>query len=60
MAERNAEMARKYEDGASLRTLAGEYGISHQRVRDILLARGVKMRPVGVNEPPVDQSSEGF
>ena len=49
LAERNAALAEAYETGRSLRELGGEFGISHEAVRQVLRRKGVPMRPPGGN-----------
>lgn len=41
---RNALIERSYTEGSSLRECAAAFEISHERVRQILLARGVVLR----------------
>lgn len=41
---RNALIERSYEQGSSLRECAAAFEISHERVRQILLQRGVTLR----------------
>ncbi len=40
-------MARAYKQGASIRDLAADVGLSYGAARNTLLALGVKMRPHG-------------
>ena len=49
LAQRNAAIAEAYETGRSLRELGGEFGISHEAVRQVLRRKGVPMRPPGGN-----------
>lgn len=44
MEPRDHRIERLYLEGLSLRTLAKAYKISHERVRQILLRRGVALR----------------
>lgn len=41
---RDPLIERAYLEGASLREVAKDWGISHERVRQILIARGVELR----------------
>jgi Mor family transcriptional regulator len=46
---RNAEICAAYRAGKSLRKIAAMYALSHERVRNILQERRVKLRPRGVH-----------
>lgn len=43
-AERNAEICKLYQDGATIPALATQFGISRQRIRQIVRAGGVWQR----------------
>ena len=45
--ERTADMAKAYRRGMTLRQIANAWGITHQRVHQILEVAGVTMRPAG-------------
>lgn len=45
--ERNRQVAADYVNGESLATLSQKYGVSRERVRQLLERAGVKMRPQG-------------
>jgi hypothetical protein len=44
---RNRAIAEAYLAGAHLREVGEQFGISHERVRSILISLGVSLRPVG-------------
>lgn len=46
-AERNQEIAKAYKDGGSLRDVGAAFGISHERVRQVLTELGEPLRPHG-------------
>ncbi|UMP07112.1 helix-turn-helix domain-containing protein [Amycolatopsis sp. EV170708-02-1] len=47
-----AELARLYNDGATIESLAKRYALSYQKVRTTLLAAGVTLRPPKIQLPP--------
>ncbi|MBB5856326.1 helix-turn-helix domain-containing protein [Amycolatopsis umgeniensis] len=47
-----AELVRLYNDGATIQSLAQRYGLSYQKVRTILLASAVTLRPPKIQLPP--------
>lgn len=42
---RDAAIMQAYLRGAALRTIANGFGLSHERVRQVLRREGVKLRP---------------
>lgn len=44
---RDGQVAAAYQRQPSLRTLARLFGLSHEGIRKILIARGVRLAPVG-------------
>lgn len=45
--DRDLEIARKYNEGATLRSLEKDFKITHERIRQILDRQGVKIRKQG-------------
>lgn len=56
--QRNAEIARRYEQGECLRELGVAFGMTAQSVHEMLRARGVTMRPRGGDQTPAARNQK--